>query len=140
MGKEAGIVLALRKNMIVAIVAVAVIAVAGVGIYAAVSGGDDEPDKEPPTYTMHIDGDDKLTIRSSGMVLKDTKVVIKCYSEVIVSDYWGDPSSSGFGNGAASNGSQKYSISYNSIVKNNLVIKNTAVLYLDGVKTPFKFV
>lgn len=139
MGKEAGIVLALRKNMIVAIVAVAVIAVAGVGIYAAVSGGDDEPDKEPPTYTMHL-GADGLMIRCSEMVLKDTKVVIKCYSEVIVSDYWGDPSSSGFGNGAASNGSQKYSISYNSIVKNNLVIKNTAVLYLDGVKTPFKFV
>lgn len=139
MGKEAGIVLALRKNMIVAIVAVAVIAVAGVGIYAAVSGGDDEPDKEPPTYTMHLDADG-LIIRCSEMVLKDTKVVIKCYSEVIVSDYWGDPSSSGFGNGAASNGSQKYSISYNSIVKNNLVIKNTAVLYLDGVKTPFKFV
>lgn len=131
--------LALRKNMIVAIVAVAVIAVAGVGIYAAVSGGDDEPDKEPPTYTMHLDADG-LMIRCSEMVLKDTKVVIKCYSEVIVSDYWGDPSSSGFGNGAASNGSQKYSISYNSIVKNNLVIKNTAVLYLDGVKTPFKFV
>lgn len=139
MGKEAGIVLALSKNMIVAIVAVAVIAVAGVGIYAAVSGGDDEPDKEPPTYTMHLDADG-LMIRCSEMVLKDTKVVIKCYSEVIVSDYWGDPSSSGFGNGAASNGSQKYSISYNSIVKNNLVIKNTAVLYLDGVKTPFKFV
>ena len=139
MGKEAGIVLALRRNMIVAIVAVAVIAVAGVGIYAAVSGGDDEPDKEPPTYTMHLDADG-LIIRCSEMVLKDTKVVIKCYSEVIVSDYWGDPSSSGFGNGAASNGSQKYSISYNSIVKNNLVIKNTAVLYLDGVKTPFKFV
>lgn len=131
--------LALRKNMIIAIVAVAVIAVAGVGIYAAVSGGDDEPDKEPPTYTMHLDADG-LMIRCSEMVLKDTKVVIKCYSEVIVSDYWGDPSSSGFGNGAASNGSQKYSISYNSIVKNNLVIKNTAVLYLDGVKTPFKFV
>lgn len=139
MGKEAGIVLALSKNMIVAIVAMAVIAVAGVGIYAAVSGGDDEPDKEPPTYTIHLDADG-LMIRCSEMVLKDTKVVIKCYSEVIVSDYWGDPSSSGFGNGAASNGSQKYSISYNSIVKNNLVIKNTAVLYLDGVKTPFKFV
>lgn len=131
--------LALSKNMIVAIVAMAVIAVAGVGIYAAVSGGDDEPDKEPPTYTIHLDADG-LMIRCSEMVLKDTKVVIKCYSEVIVSDYWGDPSSSGFGNGAASNGSQKYSISYNSIVKNNLVIKNTAVLYLDGVKTPFKFV
>lgn len=139
MGKEAGIVLALSKNMIVAIVAMAVIAVAGVWIYAAVSGGDDEPDKEPPTYTIHLDADG-LMIRCSEMVLKDTKVVIKCYSEVIVSDYWGDPSSSGFGNGAASNGSQKYSISYNSIVKNNLVIKNTAVLYLDGVKTPFKFV
>lgn len=139
MGKEAGIVLALRKNMIVAIVAVAVIAVAGVGIYAAVSRGDDEPDKEPPTYTMHLDADG-LTIRCSEMVLKDTKVVIKCYSEVIVSDYWGDPSSSGFGNGAASNRSQEYKPTYSPVVDTIQVLKSTAVLYLDGVKTPFKFV
>ena len=140
MRKEAGIVLALNKNMIVAIVAVAVIAVAGVGIYAAVSGGDDEPDKELPTYTMHLDADGKLMIRCSEMVLNDTKVVIKCYSEVIVSDYWGDPSSSGFGNGAASNRSQEYKPAYSPVVDTIQVLKSTAVLYLDGVKTPFKFV
>ena len=138
MGKEAGIVLALSRNAIIAIEAVVVLIVAGVAVGVVLYDGDkEEPAEEmPEEFTVYITIDAKLFIRCGDGMLKDTTTVrISCLGEDIVSGTWGNSA-----NGSRSDGSEDYKITYDDIVYNRVIVRDNSTLYLDGVEVSCKFV
>ena len=139
MGKEAGIVLALSRNAIIAIETAVVLIVAGVAVGVVLYDGEkEEPAEEmPEEFTVYITVDSKLFIRCEDGMLKDTTTVrISCLGEDIVSGTWGN-SANGSGR---SNGSEDYKIAYNDIVYNRVIVRDNSTLYLDGVEVSCKFV
>ena len=139
MGKEAGIVLALSRNAIIAIEAAVVLIVAGVAVGVVLYDGDkEEPAEEmPKEFTVYITIDAKLFIRCGDGMLKDTTTVrISCLGEDIVSGTWGNSA-----NGSRrSDCSEDYKITYDDIVYNRVIVRDNSTLYLDGVEVSCKFV